>query len=208
MPAVSDSFTFESDHDSAQRYWYLPSTVRPPQASTQWLAFRFRLDGMQRHSFESHFAVVLRARLGFDERGTPVSISGRGITLGNTSLAQPPADNPHAHAPGFGGALGTQVESFWPGGNFLYRDAALLPEGLRDDQWYRVWLHVNDERWIAFGCDPEGDEPRAALHACVQDRASHPVIGDATGVLIGLGRGPSETGPWRAEFRDLSSGWF
>jgi hypothetical protein len=210
-PDPGTDFVFRSEDDAASRYWYLPQSARPVTAgATQWLAFRMRLHAMQRHSPASHFAVVLRARLGFDVANRPVSISGRGITLGDTSLAQPPADNPHAHAPGFGGARGAQIESFWPGGNFLYRDAAVLPQGLQDGCWYRLQLHVNDERWIALQLQREdaADDVGSTENACIQDRALHPVQDDATGALIALGRGPGETGAWQAEFRDIACGWF
>jgi hypothetical protein len=202
---MDTEFRFDSSHDAASRYWYLPDVSRPAGASTQWLAFRFRLNGMVAHSPGSHFAVALRARLGFDPTGRAISISGRGLTLGDTSLAIPAIDNPHAQRPGFGGARGAQIESFWPGGNFLYAETAVFPDGLRDDVWYRLSLHVNDARWIAFELAQGDDEP---LRACVGDAVQHPVIADACGALIGLGRAANETGEWSAEFRDINCGWF
>lgn len=202
---MSDIFRFDSSDDAADRFWYQPEIDRPAGAMTQWLAFRLRLNAMVAHSPASHFAVVLRARLGFDESNRPISISGRGLTLGDTSLAQPAPDNPHAQHAGFGGARGAQIESFWPGGNFLYRDTAVLPLGLRDDVWYRVQLHVNDARWIALQIDSDAGD---SAQACIQDRAEHPVVGDATGALIGLGRGSHETGTWSVDFRDIARGWF
>jgi len=45
-----------------------------------------------------------------------------------------------------------------------------------------------------------GAEPE---RACLQDRVEHPMI---VAVLIGLGRGPHETGDWSAEFRDITNG--
>ena len=187
-------FEFLSTHDESRHYWHVPASERPAGASTQWLAFRMRLHGFVAHSPASHFAIVLRARLGVDATGIANSISGRGMTLGDTSLARAAVDDP-----AFGGARGAQVESFWPGGNFLYRETAFA-EQLVDDRWYAVELHVNDERWVA--CTLDG------VTRCVRDRASHPVIADATGALIALGRGPAESGPWRAEFRELATGWF
>ena len=202
---TSFDFVFESSQDAAQHYWYLPELDRPAGATTQWLTFRFRLAAMCVHSPGSHFAIALRARLGFDAQARPTSISGRGCTLGDTSLAAPAPDNIHAMRPGFGGARGAQIESFWPGGNFLYRDSGLLPDGLRDAQWYCVRLHVNDERWIALEIESDS---APTMRACVQDRIEHPVEGDASGVLIGLGRGPQESGAWSAEFREIACGWF
>lgn len=187
-------FEFGSTHDESRHYWYLPESVRRPGATTQWLAFRVRFHDFARHSPASHFAVALRARLGFDAAGVPRSISGRGLTLGDTSLAHNASGDP-----AFGGARGAQVESFWPGGNFLFR-ATALDAPLEDGRWYSVELHVNDERWTAFTLD--------GVTRCVQDRAAHPVIADASGALIALGRGPHESGPWQAEFRDLATGWF
>jgi hypothetical protein len=191
-------FRFRAGDDAARHYWYLPASPRTASARCQWLRFRFRPAGFARHSPASHFAIVLRARLGFDAAGTPVSISGRGITLGDTSQAQPA--HPLAHDPGFGGARGAQIESFWPGGNFLYRDATLLPEGLQDGREYSVQVEVDDARRIELRID-EGDP------VAVTDRAAHPVIAEATGVLIALGRGPEQGGPWEAAFRDIRTGW-
>jgi hypothetical protein len=188
------SFDFCSSDDESSHYWHLAETPRPRGATTQWLALRARFHDFVRHSPASHFAVALRARLGFDATGVPRSISGRGLTLGDTSLAH----NITGDA-AFGGARAAQVESFWPGGNFLYRETAVdMP--LEDGRWYAVELHVNDERWVAFTLD--------GVTRCVQDRATHPVIAEANGALIALGRGPKESGPWRVEFRDIATGWF
>ena len=187
-------FEFHSSQDESRHYWYLPAVPRPEGATTQWLAFRVRFEDFARHSPASHFAIVLRARLGFDADGIARTISGRGMTLGDTSLAQSPGGDPE-----FGGARAAQVESFWPGGNFLFRETA-VEEQLLDDEWHAVQLHVNDARWVALTLD--------GRTRCVQDRAAHPVLADATGALIALGRGPRETGPWRAQFRELATGWF
>lgn len=202
---MNSDFVFASRDEAASHYWHLPEVTRPAHANTQWLAFRFRLDGMAAHSPASHFAVVLRARLGFDASLRPATISGRGLTLGDTSLAQPAPGNRYAMQPGFGGARGAQIESFWPGGNFLYRDSGVFAQGLRDHVWYRVQLHVNDARWIAVDIASEDDLPQ---RACVQDRAEHPVAVGATGALIALGRGPRDSGEWSAQFRDIACGWF
>lgn len=186
-------FLFASGQDEALHYWYLPETRRAPGATTQWLSFRVRFEGFARHSPASHFAVVLRARLGFDAAGVPCSISGRGMTLGDTSLAHNAAGDA-----AFGGARGAQVESFWPGGNFLFRQAA-IDAPLRDGHGYAIRLAVDDARRVEFEID---GQVRAVV-----DRAAHPVIGDATGALIALGRGPAETGDWCARFEDLATGW-
>lgn len=204
---TSRTFRFDHSDDASRQFFHRPATPRPDAPATQWLCFRFRSDGMFTHSTASHFAVVLRARLGFDAAGVPRTISGRGLTLGDTSLASAPADNLHAQAPGYGGARGAQVESFWPGGNFLYRDAQALPDGLRDGVEYTVTVHVNDARFVAFAIEADAaDLPRPSI--CVQDRAAHPVIAEATGVLIGLGRGGTDSGPWSVQFDDIATGWF
>ena len=202
-------FEFRSEHDAALRYFYVPAVPRPPAVQTQWVSFRFRSEGMVRHSPGSHFAIVLAAELGFAEDGRPITISGRGMTLGDTSAAWAPPDNPHAAAPGFGGARGAQIESFWTTGNFIYREHRLLDRGLADATNYHVHLHVNAGRWIAFwilGDDGRPLDPRG--HTCVQDRVEHPVTPDRTGLLIALGRGDVETGPWSAVFDELVWGWF
>lgn len=203
MASPGSSFDFASD-DPPGHYWYLPQTTRPPRVHTQWLAFRLRLHRFVAHTPASHFAIVLRARLGLDEAGRAVSISGRGMTFGDTSQAQPAAGNPYALGAGFGGARGAQVESFWPGGNFLYQAASVLAAGIQDDVDYAIELKVCDERWIELCATVAGCEPQRTR---IQDRAAHPVIADATGVLIGIGRGPAESGAWRAELRDIATGW-
>ena len=182
----------------------MPQTARPPRAHTQWLAFRLRLHRFVAHTPASHFAIVLRAQLGFDQGGRAVSISGRGMTFGDTSQAQPAAGNPYAQAAGFGGARGAQVESFWPGGNFLYQTAAVLPAGIEDDLDYAIELRVDDERVVELCVTAADGAPQRAR---IQDRFEHPVVADATGVLIGIGRGPGESGAWRAELRDIATGW-
>lgn len=196
----------DSDADERAALLHVAETVRPATAAVQWLAFRFRSDGLLTHSPGSHFAVVLRARVGRDAAGEPASLSGRGMTLGDTSAAYPPPGHPLSDRPGFGGARGAGVESFWPGGNFLYRDTAVLPDGLVERCWYAVRLEVDDARWIRFQiAAADGRHPQAA--ACVQDRSEHPVLAGATGVLIGLGRDRRETGPWSVELRDIRFGW-
>ncbi len=204
------NFDISSDDDAGAVYFHRAEVPRPATATTQWLAFRMRSDGMFARSPGSHFAVVLRARLGFDGAGRPASIAGRGMTLGDTSLALAPAANTLAFGdPAFGGARGAQIESFWPGGNFLYRDARAFDEGLRDDVDYHVELHVSDARWVAFRIsDAQGLALHDPARSRVQDRATHPVPADATGVVIALGRGPAESGPWRVRFSGIAFGWF
>lgn len=205
-PDAAREFVFTAADDDVFHHWYLPEVERGTGAvTTQWLSFRFRLHRMVRHSPGSHFAVVLRARLGFDPDGRPASISGRGMTLGDTSLAVPPVEGGGRRTVGFGGARGAQIESFWPGGNFLFASTGVLPQGLCDEVWYRVQLHVNDARWIAFELGQDGHAP---VRACTRDAATHPVIAGAQGALIALGRGPHESGDWSAEFRDIACGWF
>ena len=181
---------------------------RPPGCSTQWLHFRFRSEAMQRASPASHFAVVLGAELGRDAAGVPKTISGRGLTWGDTSLARLPACCPGAAAEQFGGARGAQIESFWPGGNFLYREARILDEGLRDDTDYRVHLHVRDDGWIGFWLQGEDGLPIPQCAASVQDDPGHPVIAQRTGVVIALGRGSESGERWQARFSELAWGWF
>lgn len=201
-------FIFRSQDEARQHFFEVPEVPRPAGASTQWLSFIFRSVGMQAHSPASHFAVVLRAELGRDRHGTPVSISGRGLTLGDTSQAQLPAHCPGASATRFGGARGVQVESFWPGGNFLFREARILDEGLRDGCDYRVHLHVNDDRWVGFWLADEGGQPQGRSQVCIQDHPDHPVLPGRSGIVIALGRGPEDGGAWEARFRQISWGWF
>jgi hypothetical protein len=99
-------FVFRRDNEASRHFFEVPVVARPAGASTQWLSFRFRSEGMQRASPASHFAIVLRAELGRDAAGVPCSISGRGITWGDTSLAQRMPSNPFAQSPAFGGARG------------------------------------------------------------------------------------------------------
>ena len=197
-------FDFDSSREASRHYWYLPRVARVRGARVQWLDFDFRLRDFIRHSPASHFAVVLRARLGFASDGTPCSISGRGLALGDTSQATlPPVDAPGG-SQGFGGSRGVVVESFWPGGNFLYRDTARLPRGLLDSRWFRVRLEVDDDRNVRYRLASDFAEPHSAA---IRDRAAHPVDVDADGALIALGRGPNETGPWSVEFRNIRCGW-
>jgi hypothetical protein len=200
----SSAFRFASTDDAARCYWYRDDGAKPPGASLQWLHFRFRSLGFITHSPASHFAIALRARLGIDPAGTPVSISGRGMTLGDTSHASP--GHALANAPGYGGARGAQIESFWPGGNFLYRDAACVSQGIRDAIWYRIELSVDDARRIELRIEAE-DELARREYASVIDRLEHPVLTQAGAFLIALGRGPDESGPWVAEFDDIHYGW-
>lgn len=200
-------FVFRRDDDAARHFFELPRTPRPAGASTQWLCFRFRSRGMQAASPASHFAIVLRAELGRDEAGVPRTISGRGMTLGDTSAACLPARFPGAPAEAFGGARGAQIESFWPGGNFLYRNARILDEGLRDEVEYRFHLHVRDDGWCALWLADAWGVPVPGAIAAVQDHAGHPVLPGRTGVVIALGRGAETGEDWEARFSDLAWGW-
>lgn len=203
-----NNFRFHSSQNEREHFWYVPQCPRPSAlVSTQWLSFRFRSHGMLSCSPASHFAVVLRARLRFDVDAKPVSISGRGITLGDTSLATPSSSLPDAIRSRFGGSRGTQIESFWPGGNFLFRETALFAEGLQDRREYRVHVHVNDARWIGYGVCQDPDPTPGPIRG-VRDLVDHPVDEDAVGVLIALGRGAQESGDWSAEFLQIATGWF
>lgn len=201
-------FRFCRDDDASRHFFEVPVVARPAGASTQWLCFRFRSQGMQQASPASHFAVVLRAELGRDACGVPCSISGRGLTLGDTSQAVLPASCPGADRSRFGGARGAQIESFWPGGNFLYREARVLDEGLRDAFEYRVHLHVRDDGWIGFWLADAAGRPLPGHSAAVLDHPGHPVLPDRSGVVIALGRGAESGAAWQACFSELAWGWF
>lgn len=203
-----ERFVFRREHVASRHFFEVPAVPKPDGARTQWLSFRFRSEAMQQASPASHFAIVLRAELGRDQAGVPCSISGRGITWGDTSLAQRMPNNPFALSSAFGGARGAQVESFWPGGNFLYREARLLDQGLCDDTDYRVHVHVNDARWVAFWLADEAGAPIADSIACVQDEVAHPVLPERSGIVIALGRGAETGADWSASFDDIRYGWF
>lgn len=200
-------FRFCRDDEASRHFFEVPEVPRPAGARVQWLCFRFRSRGMQLASPASHFAVVLRAELGRDANGRPCSISGRGLTLGDTSQAALPGRCPGAAPARFGGARGLQVESFWPGGNFLYRDARLLDEGLRDDTDYRIHLHVRDDRWVGFWLADAAGRCLPGMSAAVQDDPRHPVTPERSGVVIALGRGAESGADWEARFSEISWGW-
>jgi hypothetical protein len=200
-------FRFCRDDQASRHFFEVPVVARPAGVETQWLCFCFRSRGMQTASPASHFAVVLRAELGRDAGGQPCSISGRGLTLGDTSQAATPAHCPGAEASRFGGARGLQVESFWPGGNFLYRGARLLDAGLRDDTDYRVHLHVRDDRWVGVWLAAADGEPLPGQHVAVQDHPGHPVLAERSGVIIALGRGAENGAFWEARFSEIAWGW-
>ncbi len=203
------TYRLTSDDDESACCFHCARTSRVDGATTQWLSFRVRSNGLFRHSPGSHFAIVARARLGFDPKGRPSSISGRGLSLGDTSAASGAHCRGFAHHAAFGGARGVQVESFWPGGNFLWRETGRLDDGLRDGVDYHVQLHVSDERWIAYRIEGVVDGATvAAAAAQIRDAAEHPVAADATGIVIALGRGRGETGPWQVEFSAIEYGWF
>ncbi|MCK7593137.1 hypothetical protein [Pseudomarimonas salicorniae] len=201
-------FVFRRDHEASRHFFEVPEVARPDGATTQWLCFRFRSEGMQAASPASHFAVVLRAELGRDAEGVPRTISGRGLTWGDTSQALRPASFPGAPGDRFGGARGAQIESFWPGGNFLFREARLLDEGLRDEVDYRVHLHVRDDGWCGFWLADDRGQPLPGQSASVRDHPGHPVIAGRSGVVIALGRGAETGADWEAQFEDLAWGWF
>ena len=205
---VVAEFVFCRDDEASRHFFEVPAVPQPVGASTQWLCFRFRSRGMQQASPGSHFAIVLRAELGRDEAGIPRTISGRGLTWGDTSQAQLPMRCPGADPARFGGARGAQVESFWPGGNFLYRQARILDQGLRDDTDYRVHLHVRDDGWIGFWLADDDGAPIPDCSVAVHDDPRHPVLPQRTGVVIALGRGAETGDDWEARFSDIAWGWF
>lgn len=199
-------FLIGSGDDERRHMFHLEATTRPPGAQAQWLSFRFRSLGLVSRSPGSHFAIVLHCAVGRDHQGLPTSLSGRGMTLGDTSEAHCPQGDPRHGDASFGGSRGMQVESFWPGGNFLYRATALFDDGLAEDAWYEVRLATDEARRVVLCARGPGDA--APRRVEVVDRAAHPVVPGATGVLIGLGRDRSrESGDWRAEFRDIAHGW-
>lgn len=206
---MSGYFRISAADDPAACFFEIAGTEVPDGATVQWLSFVFRGDDYVRHSPASHFAIMLGATLVRDPVGRPIALSGRGMTLGDTSLATPPETNPHAQRSGFGGARGAQIESFWPGGNFLYRDAVLVPDLLQDALDYQVHLEVDLERRIRVALTRSGAGVEGASVVCaeVQDDPRHPVLAQGTGVLIVLARGPVESGAWSAEFRDIRTGW-
>jgi hypothetical protein len=201
-------FDFASVDDAASHYFHLPETPRPSGSATQWLTFLFRSRGMFRCSHASHFAVVLRAQLGYDKAGVPRRIHGGGITLGDTSLAWPAPDSIAIGDPAYGGARGAQIESFRGADNFLFAASGSFPDGLCDDTWYRVGVHANDAGYIAYWIDPLIRASGDPQMQCVFDPDRDETSRTATGILIALGRGPHETGPWTAQFRDIRWGWF
>ena len=201
------SFRIDSDDEPTSRFFEVADVARPAGAATQWLSFRFRSEGLSRHSPGSHFAVILQARLVRDAHGRPSALSGRGIALGNTIEAFASESNTHALGhPGFGGARGMVLESFWPGGNFLYRDAVTLDAPLEDGRDYFVHIHARIDRWFSAWLD-EDDKTATSRIACVRDSDAHPVI-EASGILIVLARGGGETGAWSVSFDEIGYGWF
>mgnify|MGYP001182398193 CR=1 FL=1 len=205
----SRNFIFSSFNDAASHYFHIENTPRPEGGNaTAWLSFMFRSCGMFRHSPGSHFAVVLRARLGFDAYGTPREISGAGITLGDTSQAFAAPDSRAFGDPAYGGARGAQIESFRGADNFLFAASASFPDGLCDEVWYRGSVHANDAGYIAYWLEPAHRPTPNPPMPCVFDADRDAFSRSETGILIALGRGAHETGPWQAEFRDIRHGWF
>lgn len=206
---MSGHFRIGDTDDPARCFYEIAVTEPTSVARTQWLSFVFRGHDFVRHAPASHFAVILGATLVRDAAGVPTALSGRGITLGDTSGATPLPCIPQSRRSGFGGARGAQIESFWPGGNFLYRGAVLLADYLQDAVDYRVELDVDRDRRISASITRDTAAPadQARVRAEVQDDPMHPVLAAGTGVLIVLARGPGETGPWSAEFSDIRTGW-
>lgn len=112
---------------------------RPVNATSQWI--RFWLYGDHFFYRGRHLAIGLRGAIGRDAQGNPISVRGRGVTIGNTSEI-PDEGDPYGH-PAYwgtyperrhGGCLNdstphwqflerpgqVQVESFWDTGNRVY----------------------------------------------------------------------------------------
>lgn len=207
--ALLRTFRIDSNDEPGSHFFEVPETERPEGATTQWLSFRFRCEGLTRHSPGSHFAVILLAHLVRDEAGAPLALSGRGIALGNTIEAFAAPTNLHACGhPDYGGSRGLVLESFWPGGNFLFREACVLDTPLEDGRDYVLHVHARADGWFAAWVDAEASTcERAGKVACVRDAEAHPVI-PATGILIALARGANESGPWSVTFDRIGFGWF
>lgn len=205
---------FHSGEAPGTAFLHVPRTAKPAHATTQWMQFRFCSRDFFAHSPGSHFAVGLRGEIGFDG-SSPVSLEGRGITIGHTcGIPRDPrdprrggclefADLPAGTRPGM-----SQIESFWPGGNFVYADTCRPRAGYRDGAEYRVTIHAHDSDHVAFWIDDgEGSriDPGSEAGASTVDDPVNPVL---TGYWIGLARDDDGSLPWSMLFSRLRTGWF
>lgn len=195
---------------------HVAGTERPvypaghPQAgqrfNTQWLAFKFRSDGVFTNT-GAHVAVVLRSQ------STAQWNRGRGFIFGHQNLA---SGDPNVCPVGEEGTAHAQPESWWTvtdGASqtqrgFVWGPPLCSAPTIRDGRDYQAAIHVADGGWIAYWIIDI--ETHAQIAASLRDTlsAESDLVDGLTGYSLALVFGASQSASWRIRFYDIGSGWF
>lgn len=175
--------------------YFKNSTARPAGTTTQWMTFNIKSEGY--FSRSGHVVIGLRGVIDLSRGG-----EGRGIILGNVSGRPDGCSNP-ANSSGSLPPPRAQIESYWYAGNSLWPESC-SNFTLRENTWYRVTIHANDNRWVSYQLrDVYGN---LLWDAVIQDNVNPSNLAGYTGWFIGhvqdLG------GPWTLRVSEFASGWF
>jgi hypothetical protein len=195
---------------------HVAGTARPvhpaghPQAGqrfgTQWLAFKFRSDGVFTHT-GAHVAVILRSQ------STAAWNRGRGFIFGHQNLLP---DDPNACPTGEQGTAHAQPESWWTvtsGAtqtqvNFVWGPPLCSAPAIRDQRDYEIAIHVADGGWIAYWITDIESQAQISISLRDTVNAESDLVDGLTGYSLALVFGASQSASWRVRFYDIGSGWF
>lgn len=195
---------------------HVAGTERPvypaehPQAGqrfgTQWLAFKFRSDGVFTHT-GAHVAVVLRSQ------ATAQWIRGRGFIFGHQNLL---SSDPNVCPVGETGTAHAQPESWWTvtAGSaqtqlgHVWGPPLCSTPTIRDGRDYQVAIHVADGGWIAYWITDVASQAQIVTSLRDTLSAESDLVDGLTGYSLALVFGSSPSASWRITFYDIGSGWF
>jgi hypothetical protein len=170
---------------------------QPAGVTTHTITFDFYSENYFSRNPSGHIALMLKGRWYNDNPNTAINefdFSGRGIAIGNVSGRPDGCQNPPA----------AQVESFWKTGNAIFPQSCSLR--LRDNFWYKVTVHANNNRWVGYWItDYSGNIFYA--NAAVQDPASH-ISESLGGWLFAPVFNDSQTLNWKIWLRNVRTTWF
>lgn len=175
----------------------IPSASQPAGVGTQAMSFDFYSENYFSQNPSGHIAVMIKGTWAFDNPKTlpnESEVSGRGIILG--SVAAAPNGCPSARI--------AQIESFWATGNALIPDTCSAQ--LSDNVWYRVTIHANNNRWIAYWITDLSGTVFYAYHA-IQDPGSY-ISEDLGGWVITPAFSSVYAPTWAAYFNNVKTWWF
>jgi hypothetical protein len=174
------------------------SASAPQGYTTQYTTFNFETIGFS--TAEEH-AVVTLFLDGQAQGGTPPSLIGNGIVLGNVSQRYNGCGSSQApSAP----VMNTQYEAFWSGGNYLW-PGSCASMNLSDSTTHSVEVHASTGSWVWYQRTTGGTTYSASAVYTLIERPSF----DATngGILFGA-TDMTNGSDFSLYFTNVVVGWF